>query len=152
MQMTRKTKLIHTLLINIPMCLCMSTLAMALSPGGIKPMGLLLNFLISYVISFLIGMLIPAVPLAMKVAGACKQKPGSFGFSLIIALVVNVFYVVINGLCLTTFNAVIMGGAPIQAVPGAFLGTFLPLYVAGVVVVIIFNPLMIRLAHKISKE
>lgn len=152
MKMTLKTKLFHTLLINLPMCFVMSLLALLLSPGGLTPMGLLINFLLSYVICFIVGMLLPLVPLGMKLAQACKQKPGSLGFSIIVSAVVNLFYVVINGLCLCTFNAVIMGGAPIQVVPGAFLSTFLPLYAAGLVVVLLWNPTAMKLAHKLSKE
>ncbi len=152
MKMTFKTRLVHTLLINLPMCFCMSLLALLLSPGGVTPMGLLINFLLSYAICFLVGMLLPLVPLGMKLAGACKQKPGSLGFSLIISAVVNLFYVVINGLCLGTFNAVILGGAPWRVVPMSFLSTFLPLYAAGFVVVLLWNPVAMRLAHKITKE
>ena len=152
MRMTPKTKLVHTLLLNIAMCLAMSTLALLLSPGGLKPMSLLINFLLSYVICFIIGMVIPIVPLGMKLARACKAKPGSLAFSMIITALVNLFYTVINGLALTIFNAVLLGGAPWAAVPGSFLATFLPLYLLGFVVATLWNPIAMRLAHRITGE
>lgn len=55
-------------------------------------------------------------------------------FGLVLNIVVNSVYVVINALVLTYLNAIVMQGMPIQMFPVALFGSFLPCRVVGYVV------------------
>ncbi len=152
MEMSKKCKVIYTLLMNIPVALAIAITAQLLAIGKIVVGLLLVNFALAYVISFVVGMLIPVGKLGVKFAFACKAKPDTLVFGLLVNVVVNLIYVVVNCLILTYFNVVILGHAPIIAYFMGIVTTFVPIYIVGYIVSFIWNRPAEKIAHSISGE
>ena len=156
--MSTKCKVIYTLIMNIPMALFISLTAQLLaiaageSPGFSFPL-LGINFAIAYVISFFVGMFIPAVKWGVGFAMACKAKPGTLPFGLLLNVIVNLVYVVVNCLILTYFNVCLLGHAPFW--PAYFLSIlkmFVPIYIVGYIVSFLWNTPAEKIARSITKE
>lgn len=145
--MSTKYRMVNTLIMNIPICLAIVITAQLLATGTLVWNLSVLNFAIAYVVSFLIGMLLPLVPWGLGFAKACKAKPDSLPFGLLVNVVVNLGYVLINCIILTYVNVVILGHAPIIAYFIAMATSFLPIYAVGYVVSFLWN----KPAEKISK-
>ncbi len=160
MKMSTKCKAVYTLIMNIPVALAIALSAQLLATGTVVIGLLLLNFLLAYVISFIVGMLIPVAKWGVGFAMACKAKPDSLPFGLLVNLVVNFVYVVVNCLILTFFNVVILngdniragGGDPIIAYFMGILTTFVPIYLIGYVVSFLWNRPAENIARNICHE
>lgn len=161
-----KCKVISVLLTNTLIALSISITAQIvgqlLETGTVHFSFALLgiNFCLAYIISFAIGMLIPAVPWGIKFALKCKAKPDSLPFGLLLNLIVNTVYVVINCLILTYVNVFILSpaftGAPkppfIPVYPLSVVSTFVPIWVVGFIVSFLWSQPADKIAHKICKE
>ena len=145
MSMKNSTKLVKVRLTNIPIAVCISLAASYIGissadvpEGAFMPAFLssfALNTGLAYLISFFIGWFIPAERWGFAFAGLFGLNPGSgLVFGLVLNIVVNSVYVVINALVLTYLNAIVMQGMPIQMFPVALFGSFLPCWVVGYVV------------------
>ena len=145
MPMKNSTKLVKVLLTNIPIAVCISLVAsyIGISSAGVPEEAFMPAFLssfalntgLAYLISFFIGWFIPAERWGFAFAGLFGLNPGSgLAFGLVLNIVVNSVYVVINALVLTYLNAIVMQGMPIQMFPVALFGSFLPCWVVGYVV------------------
>ncbi len=147
--MSVKYRVVNTLIMNIPVSLAIVITAQLLANGKLD-LGLsILNFVIAYAVSFLVGMLVPLVPWGLGFAKACKAKPDTLPFGLLVNVVVNLGYVLANSIILTFVNVVIIGHAPV--VPVYFIAmasTFLPIYAVGYVVSFLWN----KPAEMISKS
>ena len=155
--MSTKCKVIYTLIMNIPIALSISLAAQLLAiAAGEAPgfsIGLLgINFCLAYVISFLVGMFIPAVKWGVGFAMKCKAKPGSLPFGLLVNVIVNLVYVVVNCLVLTYFNVCILNHAPISAYFGSMAKMFIPIYIVGYIVSFLWNQPAEKIARKICHE
>jgi len=146
--MSTKYRVVNTLIMNIPISLAIVFTAQLLANGKIE-LGLsVLNFVIAYAVSFIVGMLVPLVPWGLGFAKACKAKPDTLPFGLLVNVIVNLGYVLVNCIILTFVNVVILGHAPIFPVYFiAMASTFLPIYAVGYVVSFLWN----KPAEKISK-
>lgn len=152
MEMTKKVKLVYTLLLNLPITLAISLAAQMIGRGRIEAGPFLLSFLLSYLICFLLGMCLPLVPWGMRFARACKAQPGGLGFSLLITAVVNLAYVVVNTLILTFVNVVLLAHLPVTVFLLSVLRSILPIYLVGFVVAFLWNPTAQKLAHRLCGE
>ena len=152
MNMSTKCKVINVLIMNIPIAFAISLAAQLITIHTVVPQLLLVNFLIAYVVSFFIGMFIPAVPLGLKFAGACKAKPETLPFGLLINVVVNFVYVAINSIILTFFNVIILNHLPMIAYVFGILTTFIPLYIVGYIVSFLWNRPAENVARNICGE
>lgn len=156
--MSTKCKIIYTLIMNIPIALFISLAAQLLAiAAGEAPgfsFGLLaLNFCIAYVISFFVGMFIPAVKWGVGFAAACKAKPGTLKFGLLVNVIVNLVYVVVNCLILTWFNVCLLNHTPFwPAYPLSVLKMFVPIYIVGYIVSFLWNQPAEKIARKICHE
>ena len=148
MNMSKKCKVINVLIMNIPIAFTISLVAQLLATHTVVVKLLFINFLLAYVVSFFVGMLIPAVPWGLAFAGACKAKPDTLKFGLLVNVIVNLVYVVVNCLILTYFNVVMLNHAPIIAYFFAMISTFIPIYLVGYIVSFLWN----RPAEKIAKK
>lgn len=137
--MNTKFEVINTVIMNIPMCGAICIAAQLLGTGHIVPSLTLINFALASVVSFLVGMYLPLVPAGLAFANFFKAEPDSLPFGLLVNVVVNGGYVVINSIVLTIFNVGILGGAPLIACFFAMMGTFVPLYAVGYVVSFLWN-------------
>ena len=163
MPMKPKTKLISVLLTNIPIALCLSIVAsyIGLQGAGLPSEAFMpalmrsvaLNFVLSYIISFFVGMFIPAPKWGMALAGACGVKPqDGIKFGLIMNVVSNTVYVICNSLILTYVNAILLGGAPMQAYLPALLGSLLPCWLTGFVVSFLWAQQAEKIARNICDD
>lgn len=145
MPMKNSTKLVKALLTNIPIAVCISLVAsyIGISSAGVPEEAFMPAFLssfalntgLAYLISFFIGWFIPTERWGFAFSGLFGLNPGSgLVFGLVLNIVVNSVYVVINALALTYLNAIVMQGMPIQMSPVALFGSFLPCWVVGYVV------------------
>ena len=145
MSMKNSTKLVKVRLTNIPIAVCISLVAsyIGISSADVPEEAFMPAFLssfalntgLAYLISFFIGWFIPAERWGFAFAGLFGLNPGSgLVFGLVLNIVVNSVYVVINALVLTYLNAIVMQGMPIQMFPVALFGSFLPCWVVGYVV------------------
>lgn len=150
--MSTKYRIVSTLITNIPICIAMVFTAQLLGTGKIMPVPSLINFVLAYGVSFLIGMFLPLVPWGLAFASKCGAKPNSLPFGLLVNVVVNLGYVVINSLLLTWFNVILMGGAPMAAFLPAALGSFVPIYVVGYIVSFLWNQPAGKIAGNICGE
>ena len=132
-------KVINVLIMNIPIAFTISLVAQLLATHTVVVKLLFINFLLAYVVSFFVGMLIPAVPWGLAFAGVCKAKPDTLKFGLLVNVVVNLVYVVVNCLILTYFNVVMLNHAPIIAYFFAMISTFIPIYLVGYIVSFLWN-------------
>lgn len=149
MNMSKKCKIVNTLLMNIPIALSISLAAQLLGTGTVDLKLLGINFVLAYIISFAVGMLIPAVKWGVGFAMACKAKPDSLPFGLLVNVIVNLVYVVVNCLILTYFNVCFLGKQPFFPVYFiAMAMTFIPLYIVGYIVSFLWN----RPAEKIARS
>lgn len=152
MEMSKKCKVIYTLIMNVPVALAIALTAQLLAIGTVKINLLLINFCLAYIISFAIGMLLPAAKWGVSFATVCKAKPDTIQFGLLINVIVNLVYVLINCLILTYFNVVLLGHAPMIAYFMGMVTTFIPIYIVGYIVSFLWNRPAGQIAQKISKE
>lgn len=145
--MSTKCKLIFTLLMNVPVALSISLTAQLLATGTVNINLLLLNFGLAYIISFFVGMLLPVAKWGVGFAMACKAKPDTLKFGLLVNVVVNFVYVLINCLILTYFNVILLAHAPMIAYFIGMATTFVPIYAVGYIVSFLWN----RPAENIAK-
>ena len=148
MNMSTKCKVIYTLIMNIPVALAICITAQLLSTHKIDMKLLGINFVLAYGISFLVGMLIPLVKWGVGFAMKCGAQPDTLKFGLLINVIVNLGYVLVNAMILTWFNACFLGGQPFVPVFFiAFATTFIPVYIVGYIVSFLWN----RPAEKIAR-
>ena len=152
MNMSKKCQAVNVLIMNVPIALAISLAAQLIATGTVVPRLLLINFCLAYVISFLVGMLLPAVPWGLKFAGKCKAQPETLKFGLLVNVIVNLVYVVVNCLFLTYFNVVMLGHQPIKIYFIAMLTTFIPIYLVGYVVSFLWNRPAEKIARNICNE
>lgn len=148
MNMSTKCKVIYTLIMNIPVALSISLTAQLLATGTVVANLLLINFALAYVISFAVGMLLPVGKWGVGFAMACKAKPDTLKFGLLVNVIINFVYVVVNSLILTFFNVIILAHAPIIAYFIGVATTFIPIYIVGYIVSFLWN----RPAENIAKN
>ena len=145
MPMKNATKLVKVLLTNVPIAISISLVAsyIGISSAGVPEEAFMpaflsttgINILMSYVISFFIGWFIPSERWGFAFAGRCGLTPADGAkFGLVLNVVVNTVYVVINAVILTYVNAIVMQGMPIQMFPMALFGSFFQCWVVGYVV------------------
>ena len=152
MNMSKKCKVLNVLITNIPIAFAISLAAQLIATRTVVPKLLLINFTLAYIISFFVGMFIPAVPWGLKFASACKAKRDTLPFGLLVNVIVNLVYVVVNCIFLTYFNVVILSHAPVVAYFFAMISTFIPIYLVGYVVSFLWNRPAEMLARKITGE
>ncbi|MBQ7148753.1 MAG: hypothetical protein IJR96_08370 [Pseudobutyrivibrio sp.] len=152
MNMSKKCQAVNVLIMNVPIALAISLAAQLIATGTVVPRLLLINFCLAYVISFLVGMFLPAVPWGLKFAGKCKAQPETLKFGLLVNVIVNLVYVVVNCLFLTYFNVVMLGHQPIKIYFIAMLTTFIPIYLVGYVVSFLWNRPAEKIARNICNE
>lgn len=147
--MSKKEKIVNTLIMNIPICLAICLTAQLLGTGKISLKLTVINYCIAYVLSFVVGTCIPLVEWGIKFALKCKAKPDTLKFGLLINAVVNLGYVIANSLVLTYFNVIILGHAPIIAYFMGMLTGFIPIYIVGYIVSFLWNKPTEKLTAKI---
>lgn len=150
--MSTKCKVIYTLLMNTPIAIAISLTAQLLATGTVNVKLLLMNFALAYVISFAVGMLIPVEKWGVGFAMSCKAKPDTLKFGLLVNIIIDLVYVVVNCLILTYFNVIILGHAPIFAYFIGIASMFVPIYIVGYIVSFIWNRPAERIAKKICGE
>ena len=95
----------------------------------------------------------PAVLWGLGFARAFKAEPGSLKFGLLVNVIVNLVYVVVNCLILTWFNVCLLGHAPFwPAYPISVLKMFIPIYIVGYIVSFLWNQPADKIARKICNE
>lgn len=145
MPMKNSTKLVKVLLTNIPIAISISLVAsyIGISSAGLPEEAFMpaflsttgINILLSYVISFFIGWFIPSEKWGFAFAGLFGLNPGSgIAFGLVLNIIVNTVYVVINALILTYVNAIVMQGMPLAMFLTALFGSFFQCWVVGYIV------------------
>lgn len=163
MPMKNSTKLIKVLLTNIPIAVSISLVAsyIGISSAGVPEeafMGAFLsttgiNILMSYVISFFVGWFIPAEKWGFAFAGLFGLNPGSgIAFGLVLNIIVNTVYVVVNAVILTYVNAIVMQGMPIQMFPMALLGSFFQCWVVGYIVSFLWATRAEKIARSLMND
>lgn len=106
-----------------------------------------ITVLVGVIVGFTVGMIIPvgkwSVALANKLA-----KPGTFLFNFIMYSVILLVLLLFMCPVLTVFMGSFLYGAPVMAVlPGSF-SLFIPFYLIGIVLLMIFGGLIMKLAIK----
>ena len=151
-KMSTKYRVVNTLIMNIPICLAMVIAAQMLGVGYLRLIASIINFILAYAVSFFIGMYAPLVPWGLGFAGKCGAKPGTLPFGLLVNVVVNTGYVLVNSMLLTWFNVILMGGAPMAAFLPEVLGKFVPIWVIGYIVSFLWNTPAEKIAHNLTGE
>lgn len=152
MNMSTKCKVIYTLVMNIPVALSISLTAQLLATGTVIINLLLLNFGLAYVISFFVGMFVPVGKWGFGFAMACKAKPDTLKFGLLVTVVINFVYVLVNSLILTFVNVILLAHAPIIAYFIGIVSTFVQLYIVGYIVSFLWNGPAEKIARNICGE
>ena len=163
MPMKTSTKLVKVLLTNIPIAISISLVAsdIGISSAGVPEEAFMpaflsatgLNIVLSYIISFFVGWFIPSEKLGFAFAGKCGLKPSDgIKFGLVLNIVVNSIYVVVNALILTYVNAIVMQGMPIQMFPMALFGSFFQCWLVGYVVSFLWAQRAEGIARKLMND
>lgn len=163
MPMKSSTKLVKVLLTNIPIAVCISLVAsyIGISSAGVPEEAFMpaflstagINIVLAYIISFFIGWFIPAEKWGFSFAGLFGLNPGSgLPFGLVLNIVVNTVYVVVNAVILTFVNANVMQGMPIAMFPMALMGSFLQCWVVGYVVSLLWAQPAEGIARKLMND
>lgn len=163
MSMKNSTKLVKVLLTNIPIAISISLVAsyIGISSAGVPEEAFVpaflsttgINILMSYVISFFVGWFIPAEKWGFSFAGLFGLTPASgLPFGLVLNIVVNTVYVVVNAVILTYVNAIAMQGMPIEMFPMALLGSFFQCWIVGYVVSFLWATRAEAIARKLMND
>lgn len=151
MPMKKSTKLMKVLLTNVLIAISISLVAsyIGISSANVPEEAFVpaflsttcLNIGMSYVISFLVGWFVPAERWGFGFAMALGAKPSDgLKFGMLLNVVVNTVYVVVNALILTYVNAIVMQGMPLEMFPTALFGSFFQCWVVGYVVSLLWAP------------
>lgn len=163
MPMKNSTKLVKVLLTNIPIAVCISLVAsyIGISSAGVPEEAFMpaflstaaINIVMAYIISFFIGWLIPAEKWGFAFAGAFGLKPtDGIKFGLVLNIVVNTVYVVVNAVILTFVNANVMQGMPISMFPMALLGSFFQCWIVGYIVSLLWAQPAEKIARNLMND
>ena len=152
MKKSFKYRAVNALFMNIPIALSIAITAQLLAIHTIILPLLGINFLIAYAISFVIGTTVPCVQWGVGFALKCKAEPNTLKFGLLLNVIVNLVYVLVNEIVLTFFNVVILNGAPIIAYFIGMATTFIPIYIVGYIVSFLVNQPVEKLTTKICGE
>lgn len=149
--MSKKQQTVQVFLMNIPNAIVLSLTAMLLSVGKIVPSLFALNFCMAYVISDVVGLTLPVEKWGMGFARACKVKPDTLAFGLVVNVAANAVYVVVNCIILTFVNVVVIAKAPLIAYFIGMATTILPIYVVSYVASLFARSWAIKTAEKICR-
>lgn len=150
--MSTKCKVVYTLVMNTPIAIAISLTAQLLATGTVNIKLLLINFALAYAISFAVGMFIPVEKWGVGFAMACKAKPDTLKFGLLVNIIIDLVYVIVNCLILTYFNVIILGHAPLIAYFIGIASMFVPIYIVGYIVSFIWNRPAVYIAKKVCGE
>lgn len=167
MPMKTSTKFVKILLTNIPIALSISAVAsymgisQAVAQGAMPQEAFMpalagaigMNFVFSYIISFFVGWFIPLEKWGFGFAQACGAKPSDgIKFGLLLNLVINTGYVIVNDLILTYVNAIVMQHQPMEAYLPAVIGGFLPCWVVGFIVSFLWAQQAEKIARSLCND
>ena len=159
MPMKTSTKLMKVLLTNILIAISISIVAsyLGISSAGLPAEAFVpalvsttgINIVLSYIISFFVGWFIPAEGWGFAFARVCGLSPrDGLKFGMVLNVVVNTVYVVINALTLTYVNAIVTQGMPMAMFPMALFGSFFQCWLVGYVVSLLWAPTCEAIARK----
>ena len=152
MKKSFKYRAVNALIMNIPIALSIAITAQLLAIHTVVLPLLGINFLIAYAISFVIGIFVPCVQWGAGFAMKCKAEPNTLKFGLLLNVIVNLTYVLVNEIVLSYFNIVILNHAPLVAYFMGMLTTFVPIYIVGYIVSFLWNMPAEKMTVKICGE
>ena len=119
-----------------------------LTSGHFTPVGFLLSFVVSSIVSLLIGVLVPIGKITTGASRKMNLKGGSFGALFVESFISDLIYTPIMTLIMV-FLAYTMAMKMSGGQAGLnFLGMFLPslgiCFVAGLILIMIFQPIFFR--------
>ena len=149
-------KVIKSMLMNLPVSLTMSFVAQLVNilHGHMEHFewgSMAVSFCFSYAIAFLIAYFIPADRWGFAFAEKCGAKKGTWGFDILVNLIVNTVFCVIMTLVMHWFTACLLGGLPLSTIPGGFLEMIGPVWISCFMVSLLTQRPALHLAKKITE-
>jgi hypothetical protein len=155
MQKSNKLTAVYALIMDLPLSLVITLVALALSnidaPGSLNGPNYIRMACIAYVVTFFVNFIHAE---RWGFAFASKHaKPGTFKFGLLLNLVVAGVFVVILDLIMT---AVGMAASPAGFQFGPYIAAvlkgFIPCYIPTLIIAMLWNPVADKLSRAISNE
>lgn len=137
---------VFNLVANIPLAIAMSITAPILMGEKVLTLNLLVNIIIGFILACIINLVFPIQKISMGVPAKFKINPEGIAGRLVGNMVPCFIFVVIIGLVLTAYNV-----RQMPAIIFAFLGTFIPLYIACFIISMIFIPIAMKAAMAADK-
>lgn len=147
-------KIVKSLLMNLPVSLTMSFVAQLVNIQlGHMPHfdcgSMAVSFCFSYFIAFLIAFFLPADRWGFAFAEKCGARRGTWGFDILVNLVVNMVFCMIMTAVMHWFTACLLGGLPLSTIPGGFAEMIGPVWISCFIVSLLTQRPAIAAAKKI---
>ena len=155
MQKSAKLTAVYALIMDLPLSLVITLVALALAnidaPGSLNGPNFIRMACIAYVVTFFVNFLHAE---RWGFAFASKHaKPGTFKFGLLLNLVVAGVFVVILDLIMTAIGMVnAPGGFQFGPYIAAVLKGFIPCYIPTLIIAMLWNPVADRCSRAICNE
>lgn len=146
-----KKAVIYNTLFNSTIFGVVFTFAGGLLQGGIDWPTVPIQIIAAIVVGFLIGVLIPSARWG-AILGSKLAKPESFLFKFIVYSVIMIGMLVFMCPIITIFVACVLNGAPLAAAVPSLYGTFIPFYIIGVLILLIFGDMVAGFAIKCARK
>lgn len=146
-----KRAVIYNNLFNCTIFGVVFTIAGGLLQGGIDWPTVPLQIIAAIVVGFLIGMIFPLTKWGAILA-AKLAKPGSFLFKFIVYSVIMIGMLVFMCPIIMIFVACVLNGAPLAAAVPSLYGTFIPFYIIGVIILLVFGDMVAGFAIKCARK
>ena len=149
MQKSKKLTAVYALIMDLPLSIIVTIVALALG-GNLSMSSFIPSCILAYVVTFILNFLPVGkwgVSFAMKHA-----QPGTLKFGLLVNAVIALVFTLVLDLIMTFFGVVITAHAPMSEYFKAVLGGFIPCYVASFIVAFLWNNVADNLSRKICNE
>ncbi len=154
MQKSAKLTAVYALIMDLPLSLVITLVALALSnidaPGSLNGPNYIRMACVAYVVTFFVNFLHCE---RLGFAFASKYaKPGTFKFGLLLNIVVAAVFCIILDIIMTAVGMIAGGGFEFGAYIAACLKGFIPCYIPTLIIAMFWNGVADNLSRKIVGE
>lgn len=147
MKIETKINLYSTLFYSIFFGVVFTIVGGLITSGAIDWPNFPATVLVGLVVGLVVGLIIPLGKWSIALANMVA-KPGTFLYSLVMNTVILVIMLLFMSPTLTIFIGSVLHGAPVAAVLPSSFSLFIPFFLIGSVLLMIFSGLIMKLAMK----
>lgn len=149
MQKSKKLTAVYALIMDLPLCIVLTLVALALA-GNLSLGAFIPSCILAYVVTFILNFL-PIGKWGFSFAIKHAQ-PDTLKFGLLINAVIALVFTIVLDLIMTYFGVIVTAHAPMSVFWKAVAGGFIPCYIASFIVAFVWNPVADKLSRQICNE